>query len=330
MLDPSQLAGGVEHDADCVEANRRGKGARALFGEPRRGQAPQACALAAAEAGKRTLVGSRRALGAADQARLDLDEHERVLVPDDQVDLSVTGAHVTSDFRIADPAQMSGRELLATSAKRSSRLVGRLRTGVRGVVYRDHLRHATCGLGDGSAMTWRSVPAEYERVCSSQRSNVSPLLLAIYLNDHLAGATAGLELARRAASSNEGSDYGRFLDGLAGEIDDDRESLFELMRTVDVGVDRIKVLGGWAAEKVGRLKLNGRLRGYSPLSRLLELEGLTLGVRGKLCLWRALIELQPADPRLSATQLARLSQRAEAQLDGLEVQRLKAATQAFA
>jgi hypothetical protein len=156
------------------------------------------------------------------------------------------------------------------------------------------------------------------------------LLLAIYLNDHLAGATAGLELARRAASSNDGSDYGRFLDDLATEIDEDRESLFELMRTVDVGVDRLKVLGGWAAEKVGRLKLNGRLRGYSPLSRLLELEGLTLGVRGKLCLWRALTELQPADPRLSATQLVRLSKRAEAQLAGLEAQRLQAAAQAFA
>ena len=159
---------------------------------------------------------------------------------------------------------------------------------------------------------------------------MSPLLLAIYLNDHLAGATAGLELARRAASSNEGSEYGRFLDELTAEIDEDREALFELMRSVDVGVDRIKVLGGWAAEKAGRLKLNGRLRGYSPLSRLLELEGLTLGVRGKLCLWRALIELQPAEPRLSATQLARLSERAEAQLDGLEAQRLQAAALAFA
>jgi hypothetical protein len=156
------------------------------------------------------------------------------------------------------------------------------------------------------------------------------LLLAIYLNDHLAGATAGLELARRSASSNEGSGYGRFLDDLVTEIDEDRESLLELMRAVGVGVDRIKVLGGWAAEKAGRLKLNGRLLGYSPLSRLLELEGLTLGVRGKLCLWRALIELQPADPRLSAAQLARLSERAEAQLDGLEAQRLQAAALAFA
>ena len=31
-------------------------------------------------------------------------------------------------------------------------------------------------------------------------------LLTIYLNDHLAGATAGVELARRAAGENKGSE----------------------------------------------------------------------------------------------------------------------------
>jgi NADH dehydrogenase/NADH:ubiquinone oxidoreductase subunit G len=42
------------------------------------------------------------------------------------------------------------------------------------------------------------------------------------------------------------------------------------------------------AEKLGRLKLNGRLRGYSPLSRLLELEGLLIGITGKIALWKTL------------------------------------------
>ena len=110
--------------------------------------------------------------------------------------------------------------------------------------------------------------------------------LAIYLNDHLAGATVGLELARRSAGSNRGSPYGPFLDKLAGEIHEDRESLLEIMRSLQVGVDQVKVSAGWAAEKLGRLKLNGQLLGYSPLSRLVELEALTLGVTGKLGLWR--------------------------------------------
>jgi hypothetical protein len=164
MLHLSQLAGGVEHDADCVEANRRGKGARALLGEPRRGQAPQACALTRAEAREWALVRSRRALRAADHSRLDLDEHERAFVADDQIDLAVACAHVARDLLIADPAQVSRRELLAAPAKRSPPLVGRSRTGARAMVYRDHVRQAMYGLGGVSGMTWRSVRAERKRV----------------------------------------------------------------------------------------------------------------------------------------------------------------------
>jgi hypothetical protein len=162
------------------------------------------------------------------------------------------------------------------------------------------------------------------------RDNVVGVLLAIYLNDHLAGATAGRELARRSASSNAGTDYGPFLEDLAVEIDEDRDSLLELMRALGVGVDRLKVIAGWTAEKAGRLKLNGRLLGYSPLSRVVELEGLTLGVHGKLCMWRALAELAPGEPRLPAGELKRLSARADRQLKGLQAQRLLAASQAFA
>ena len=154
-------------------------------------------------------------------------------------------------------------------------------------------------------------------------------LLSIYLNDHLAGATAGLELARRAAASNRGSDYGRFLDELAEEIRTDRESLLEIMRSLDVGVDRVKVSAAWAAEKLGRLKLNGRVFGYSPLSRVVELEGLTLGVTGKLAMWRSLDKLEPARPELSKSTLASLIARAEHQLEGLEAQRLSAVTAAL-
>ena len=39
--------------------------------------------------------------------------------------------------------------------------------------------------------------------------------------------------------------------------------------------------GAWTAEELERLKLNGQLAGYSPLSRLVELEGLAVGIEGK-------------------------------------------------
>ena len=83
----------------------------------------------------------------------------------------------------------------------------------------------------------------------------------------------------------------------------------------------------WAGEKFGRLKPNGELTTYSPLSRLIELEGLTSGVAGKLALWQCLRETH--DPRLEPIDLTQLIARAEEQLKGLELQRRKAAVMAL-
>ncbi len=148
------------------------------------------------------------------------------------------------------------------------------------------------------------------------------MLLATYLNDHLAGATAARELARRGASNNRGSPLGQFLAVLAQEIDEDRDALLALMGELQVDTDRIKVLGGYAAERIGRLKPNGRLFSYSPLSRLVELEGLLLGVRGKLALWEALEVIKAREAGLAGSDLASLGRRAEDQLSGLERHRL--------
>jgi hypothetical protein len=156
------------------------------------------------------------------------------------------------------------------------------------------------------------------------------VLLAIYLNDHLAGSTAGRELARRPASSNRGTSYGPFLRRLAVEIQQDRTSLLALMRKLDVAPDPLKVAGGWAMEKAGRLKLNGRLLSYSPYSRVVELEVLKLGVQGKLSLWLALREIQDTEPRLDGHLLQTLLERAEGQVEHIELHRLRATAEAFA
>jgi hypothetical protein len=154
-------------------------------------------------------------------------------------------------------------------------------------------------------------------------------LLAIYLNDHLAGAVGGLQLARRAAAANDSNEYGRFLSQLAGEIEADLHALEDLMDRLGVGRDRIKLLAAWSAEKVGRLKLNGRLLGYSPLSRVVELEALSLGVQGKLSLWRALQQLADGQPRLRGVDLDDLVARAQSQRRRLESRRVRAVVEAF-
>jgi hypothetical protein len=155
------------------------------------------------------------------------------------------------------------------------------------------------------------------------------MLISIYLNDHLAAATGLLELARRAAGENRGSDHGELLARLELEVAEDRSALREIMSALGVAPDPLKMIGGWVAEKAGRLKLNGRLRSYSPLSRLVELEVLSLGVRGKLALWRSLEQLAATEERLDADDLRRLIRRAERQLRALERHRLDAAAEAL-
>jgi hypothetical protein len=154
-------------------------------------------------------------------------------------------------------------------------------------------------------------------------------LLAIYLNDHLAGSTAGLELARRAVGNNRGTGYGNVLAEVAEEIAEDRAALIDVMDRLSVGRDRVKVAGGWAAEKLGRLKLNGSLLSYSPLSRMVEIEGLSLGVEGKLGLWQALKVTHGDDPRLRGVDLDALITRARSQRRRLERQRRRAAEEAL-
>jgi hypothetical protein len=153
--------------------------------------------------------------------------------------------------------------------------------------------------------------------------------LATYLNDHYAGATGGLALARRAASENEGSELGAFLTELGDEIEADRATLGEIMSALGVGTDRTKVIAARVFERVGRLKPNAQLRGYSPLSPLVELEVLGLGIRGKLALWRALGEVADTPP-LDAEQLAELAARAERQVADVEARRLEVARSALA
>ena len=147
--------------------------------------------------------------------------------------------------------------------------------------------------------------------------------LATYLNDHLAGATTGRELAKRTLSNNRGTQFEPTLEWIVEQIVEDREALLGIMRAVDAPEDHLKKVAAFAVERVGRLKPNNSLFSYSPLSRLVEFEGLVLGVSGKLAGWRSL--QQVGDPRLEAFDLELLAQRALEQQQRLEENRREAA-----
>jgi hypothetical protein len=150
-------------------------------------------------------------------------------------------------------------------------------------------------------------------------------LLETYLNDHLAAAVGAVELARRAARSNQDGAYGEFLAGLAAELQEDRAQLRSIIDRLRMRADPAKIAAAWTAEKLGRFKFNGRLLSYSPLSRLEELELLLLGVEGKLLLWESLKD----DEQLSGVDFEPLIGRARAQRRRLRRQRLRASVQAF-
>lgn len=153
-------------------------------------------------------------------------------------------------------------------------------------------------------------------------------LLEIYFQDHYAGASGGEQLAKRIAGALEGSDKTE-MGRIAAEIEEDRNALRELMKAFDVDPDRIKQVAAQAGEMVGRLKLNGRVLSPSPLSRVLEYEGMIMGVTGKLQLWRSLSEVAGHEDALDESRLKDLIKRAESQRLRLERLHAKAARTAF-
>jgi hypothetical protein len=150
--------------------------------------------------------------------------------------------------------------------------------------------------------------------------------LSIYLNDHYAGSTGGVELAKRTAGNHKAEpEFGPALERIAAAIAEDREALKGIMDRCGVRNNRFKAGIAVALERAARLKPNGQLRGDSPLSRLIEVEGLLTGVTGKLSLWRALLAVAPREPRLDTAELTRLAERAEDQLARLNELRDEAA-----
>ena len=153
--------------------------------------------------------------------------------------------------------------------------------------------------------------------------------LGIYLNDHLAGATGGIELARRALSNNRGTSFEAPLERFVRDLEEERSTLENVMELLGMRKDPLKQAGAWALEKVGRLKLNGKLFAYSELSRVLELEALLLGARAKLAMWQTLERLSTKDARLRGVDVAANVTRSEKHIEQLDRRRREAAKLAF-
>ena len=159
---------------------------------------------------------------------------------------------------------------------------------------------------------------------TSQEPGSDENLVAIYLDDHRAGAAAGAALARRIEDRYGDEPGFEALVQLRQEIDDDVRTLDALRDRLDVHGGCVKRVVALVGERLGRLKLNGHLLRPSPLSKVLELEMLSAGVTAKERLWDGLMAVCDTE-QLADVDLHAQRERATDQLERLRELHLRAA-----
>jgi hypothetical protein len=150
--------------------------------------------------------------------------------------------------------------------------------------------------------------------------------LATYLNDHLAGATFALELLDHLIEGSEEP----VLRSIRNEIEEDRQLLRRLMAACGISESRIRKAGSWIAEQLSEVKFNADDDVKGPLQRLERLEALSIGIEGKVGLWKALRQVSQIETLLPGLDFENLGQRASHQRASIEALRLDAARLALA
>jgi hypothetical protein len=139
-------------------------------------------------------------------------------------------------------------------------------------------------------------------------------LLHIYLRDHDAAAVGGLQLSQQCTDANRGTRYFTELQRLTADIRSDRDALRAICGDFGVHFSRVGRAIAFSGAKLGRLKTNGRVFKYSPLSRVIELEAFSSGVMSKLRLWESLLLLAKTEQRLDETEMSNRIMNANEQL----------------
>ena len=154
-------------------------------------------------------------------------------------------------------------------------------------------------------------------------------ILASYLNDHLAGSVAALELVERLRRLSQGTYREQMFLSLGQEIEEDQQIVKLLLWSVGGKESKVRKAAAWLTEKIGEAKLELDDSGNGQLRLLEGLETLGLGIQGKLGLWRALNAVSSQDAEIGKLDLTRLERRARNQFERVEAERLLVARAAF-
>jgi hypothetical protein len=153
--------------------------------------------------------------------------------------------------------------------------------------------------------------------------------LVTYLNDHLAGSVAGLELLDHLIRLQPGTAGARALAAVRTEVEEDQQTLRSLLREVGGKESRGRQAAAWLTEKLGQAKLRFDDAGGGELQMLEALETLALGIQGKSALWRALAVASVQLSQVPHPGFAALEARAQTQFQVVDSLRLLAAPAAL-
>jgi hypothetical protein len=149
----------------------------------------------------------------------------------------------------------------------------------------------------------------------------------IFLNDHRAVIAGELSLASRCRSANPGTDLSHDLTLHIGELNRDLDRIEEMITDLDGSVDHLRSLAAMVGERIGRLKTNGQYFGYSPLSRVVELDGLVAAASARMSMWTILQHLRRVE--LPGDVVAGRLDVVDAQIETLRRHLLDASREAF-
>jgi hypothetical protein len=149
--------------------------------------------------------------------------------------------------------------------------------------------------------------------------------LTTYLNDHFAGSVAAIDLLDHLLERAPSPEAKRLFADIRAEVTQDQETLQAIIRRVGADESGWRKAGAWFSEKLARLKLKIDDSTDGNLHELEAVEALSLGILGKLALWRSLAVVGSDVEWLRGIDLDRLQGRALDQHARAESRRLELA-----
>jgi hypothetical protein len=151
--------------------------------------------------------------------------------------------------------------------------------------------------------------------------------LSTYLREHLSGSDAATLIVERLRRTHAGTEDGRLFGTLFQEFEEERDIVRAVLASLGASEQSPKRLAAQASGSVLKMAAGGA---PGELSLFRTLEGLSTGVQGKRCMWRALQGLHLAPPAPGRNRFAELESLAVRQWEALESRRLSLAAATFA